>query len=49
MATAGKLADLEDNMDLTRLSEVTEKDLQRVAIYQRAVKRVSNVRKEEDS
>jgi (p)ppGpp synthase/HD superfamily hydrolase len=38
LATAVKLADLEDNMDLSRLSEVTEKDLLRVAKYQRAKK-----------
>jgi (p)ppGpp synthase/HD superfamily hydrolase len=38
LATAVKLADLEDNMDLSRLSDVTEKDLLRVAKYQRAKK-----------
>ncbi len=38
LATSVKLADLEDNMDLSRLSEVTEKDLLRVAKYQRAKK-----------
>jgi (p)ppGpp synthase/HD superfamily hydrolase len=43
LATAVKLADLEDNMDLSRLSEITEKDLLRVAKYQRAVKRLSAI------
>jgi (p)ppGpp synthase/HD superfamily hydrolase len=49
LATDVKLADLEDNMDLSRLPEVTEKDLLRVAKYQRAVKRLSNISKEEES
>lgn len=31
-----KLADLEDNMDLSRLSDVTEKDLKRVEKYRKA-------------
>ncbi len=38
LATAVKLADLEDNMDLSRLPEVTEKDRALVAKYQRATK-----------
>ncbi len=38
LATSVKLADLEDNMDLSRLSDITEKDLLRVAKYQRAKK-----------
>ena len=40
LATAVKLADLADNMDLSRLSEVTEKDRERVAKYKRAVERL---------
>ena len=31
-----KLADLKDNMDLTRLSELTEKDIERVKKYHKA-------------
>jgi (p)ppGpp synthase/HD superfamily hydrolase len=31
-----KLADLKDNMDLTRLSELTEKDMERVKKYHKA-------------
>ena len=40
LATAVKLADLADNMDLSRLSEVTEKDREREAKYKRAVERL---------
>ena len=40
LATAVKLADLADNMDLSRLSEVTEKDRERVEKYKSAVKRL---------
>ena len=36
LAVKVKLADLEDNMDLTRLPEVTEKDLERVEKYKSA-------------
>jgi hypothetical protein len=36
MAVRGKLADLEDNSDLTRLTEVTFKDRQRLKKYQEA-------------
>jgi len=36
LATKVKLADLEDNMDLSRLSDVTEKDLERVEKYKKA-------------
>jgi len=46
IATEVKLADLNDNMDLSRLADVTEKDLLRVAKYQRAVKRLRNGTKE---
>ena len=40
LAVKVKLADLEDNMDLTRLPEVTEKDLERVEKYKRAKERL---------
>jgi (p)ppGpp synthase/HD superfamily hydrolase len=36
LACRVKLADLEDNMDLSRLNQVTEKDIQRVEKYQKA-------------
>ena len=36
LARRVKLADLEDNMDLTRLSTLTEKDLDRLKRYQKA-------------
>ena len=42
LATKVKLADLEDNMDLTRLSDVTEKDLDRVEKYKRAKEKLLN-------
>ena len=32
-----KMADLEDNMDLSRLENVTDKDKERVKRYQKAV------------
>ena len=35
LATKVKLADLEDNMDLSRLSEVTDKDLERLEKYKK--------------
>lgn len=38
LATAVKLADLEDNMDLARLSKVADKDMLRFAKYQHAKK-----------
>ena len=37
-----KLLDIEDNMNLLRLSAVSEKDLQRVAKYHRAWKRLDS-------
>lgn len=37
-----KIADLEDNMDLSRLPVVTEKDLQRNKKYQKALQMLSN-------
>jgi (p)ppGpp synthase/HD superfamily hydrolase len=36
LATKVKLADLEDNMDLSRLDNVTEKDFERVEKYKKA-------------
>ncbi len=36
LAVKVKLNDLKDNMDLTRLSEITEKDKQRISKYKRA-------------
>lgn len=36
MARAVKLADLKDNMDLTRLSELTEKDIDRIKKYHKS-------------
>jgi hypothetical protein len=35
-AKAVKLADLRDNMDLTRLSELTEKDIERTKKYHKS-------------
>lgn len=35
-AKAVKLADLKDNMDLTRLSELTEKDIERIKKYHKS-------------
>lgn len=35
-ARAVKLADLKDNMDLTRLSEITEKDIERIKKYHKS-------------
>ena len=40
LATKVKLADLEDNMDLSRLSEVTDKDLERLEKYKKAKERL---------
>ncbi len=42
LAIKVKLADLEDNMDLTRLSKVTEKDLERVEKYKLAKQQLLN-------
>jgi (p)ppGpp synthase/HD superfamily hydrolase len=38
-----KLADLEDNMDVRRLTEVTEKDAERLAKYVRAWRRLQAI------
>lgn len=37
LSRAVKQADLRDNMDMTRLKEITPKDLDRVAKYKRAL------------
>jgi (p)ppGpp synthase/HD superfamily hydrolase len=37
LARAVKVADLEDNLDTTRLAEITERDQERLARYQRAL------------
>ena len=42
LATKVKLADLEDNLDLSRLSKVTEKDLERVEKYKKAKEQLLN-------
>lgn len=41
-ATKIKLADLKDNMDITRLNEVTEKDIERLNKYIKAYKILKN-------
>ena len=38
-----KLADLEDNRDLTRLPEVTDKDLKRVEKYDKALEKLTRL------
>jgi (p)ppGpp synthase/HD superfamily hydrolase len=38
LARRVKIADIRDNMDLTRLPQVSDKDLQRVAKYHRALR-----------
>lgn len=43
LARRVKLADLQDNMRLTRLQQVTKKDLNRLAKYHRAWKLLSNL------
>ncbi len=42
IAIAVKLADLQDNMDLTRLPTVTEKDIERQKKYSKAVATLKN-------
>lgn len=37
IARAVKIADLRDNMDLTRLREITGKDMERIEKYRRAL------------
>lgn len=41
LASAVKIADLRENIDVTRLSELTESDLARVAKYHRALMRLT--------
>ena len=42
LAREVKLADLEDNMDIRRLEEITDRDVNRLRIYLRAWKFLSN-------
>lgn len=42
LAVKVKMNDLTDNMDLTRLNEVTENDLERICKYQKAYSRLIN-------
>jgi (p)ppGpp synthase/HD superfamily hydrolase len=42
IAIAVKLADLQDNMDLTRLPAITEKDIERQKKYSKAVATLTN-------
>ena len=42
LAREVKIADLQDNMDLSRLKEITEKDLKRVAKYKKAYNILTN-------
>ncbi len=43
LAVKIKLADLEDNRDLTRLPEVTDKDLKRIEKYDKALKKLTRL------
>ena len=43
LAVKIKLADLEDNRDLTRLPEVTDKDLKRVEKYDKALEKLTRL------
>lgn len=42
LAVKVKINDLKDNMDITRLNKVTEKDLERIRKYQKAYNRLIN-------
>jgi (p)ppGpp synthase/HD superfamily hydrolase len=42
LATKIKIEDIKDNMDLTRLNEVAEKDLDRIKKYHRALRMLTN-------
>ncbi|MBO2568052.1 hypothetical protein [Shewanella algae] len=42
LARKVKLEDIRDNLDLTRLGKITDKDLARVEKYHRALKRLEN-------
>lgn len=41
LATAVKVADLRDNLDVTRLAEVTERDARRISKYLRSLRRLT--------
>ena len=43
IATHVKIADLEDNMDLTRLPKITDKDLERFKKYDKALAKLKSV------
>ena len=43
LAVKIKLADLEDNRDLTRLPEVTDKDLKRIEKYDKALEKLTRL------
>lgn len=43
LAVKVKINDLKDNMDITRLNKVTEKDLERIRKYQKAYNRLINL------
>ena len=43
LAVKIKLADLEDNRDLTRLPEVTDKDLERIEKYDKALEKLTRL------
>jgi len=43
LAVKIKLADLEDNRDLTRLPEVTDKDLERLEKYDKALEKLTRL------
>jgi hypothetical protein len=49
LATVVKRADLADNMDVRRLSEVSAKDAERLAKYLRAWKRLRELLSERES
>ena len=41
LATAVKIADLRDNLDVTRLEEVTERDAKRISKYLRSLRKLT--------
>lgn len=45
-ATIIKIADLEDNIDITRLKKITDRDLKRNKIYSSTLKKLQKVQKE---
>ena len=44
IARAVKIADLRSNMDITRLPQLTDEDLQRLSKYHKAYRRLMEVR-----